>query len=268
MKAIKVRNGTGSEDAFYLADTPGPHLTSDDILVRIHAFGVNRADLMQREGTYPMLPEYGDILGLEFSGVIEEKGPDASDTFQVGDNVFGLTSGRAYAEKVASSEKTLLHLPKELLWEEAASLPEVFFTSVQAMRLVSGLKSGENVLIHAGASGVGLATIQVAKLFGANKVFVTAGSEEKCQLCKSLGANFAINYRSDDFAKVIRQETGGRGVDVILDMVGANYWTRNVDSAALDARIVVIAYLSGNKIVDFDMRQWLGWNFYFLMAKG
>ncbi|KAH8802582.1 hypothetical protein F5884DRAFT_846699 [Xylogone sp. PMI_703] len=258
MKAVSIRNNAGPAEALFIDEIPSPDLTGDEILVQIRAFGINRMDTMQREGIYPMLPEYGNILGVEFSGIVEGKGPSASDTFKVGDKVFGLTLGGAYAEKVVTSEKTVIHMPAGLTWEEAASLPETFFTAVQTMTLVGKLKPGEDVLIHAGASGVGLSAIQVAKLFGAKKVFVTAGTNEKCQLCKSVGADFAINYRSEDFAEVIKRETNGRGVDIILDLVGAAYWSRNVESAALDARIVVIAYLSGSKIPDFDMSKVLG----------
>ncbi|KUJ12982.1 GroES-like protein [Mollisia scopiformis] len=225
MKAINVRDGTGPAEALFFDEVPDPELEGDDILVRIKVFGVNRADLMQRAGTYPMLPEYGAIMGLEFSGIVEAKGPEASDAFKVGDNVFGLAFGGTmsafclYAEKVATSEKTLIHLPKELSWERAASLPEVFMTSVQDLRLIANFKAGEDILIHAGASGVGLATIQISKLLGANKIFVTAGSDEKCRLCLSLEATSAVNYRTTDFTSVVTQETNGKGVDMILDMV-------------------------------------------------
>jgi NADPH:quinone reductase-like Zn-dependent oxidoreductase len=133
---------------------------------------------------------------------------------------------------------------------------QTFFTAIQAIHLVGGLQPGQNVLIHAGASGVGQSAIQLAKVHGANKIFATAGSDEKCKLCKDLGADFAINYRSsEDFAKVVARETNGRGVDLIVDMVGAAYWAQNIESAGLDARIVIIASLSGSKIPDFDLSQ-------------
>ncbi|KKA23550.1 Quinone oxidoreductase [Rasamsonia emersonii CBS 393.64] len=211
---------------------------------------------MQREDRYPypLLPESGNILGVEFSGVVEEKGPECSDSFQIGDRVFGLAYGGAYAQKIVVSEKMLLPLPPSLSFEEAAGAPETFFTAIQAIHLVGNLQPGQTVLIHAGASGVGQSAIQVAKFGGASTIITTAGSDEKCQLCRTLGADIAVNYRTEDFAEVVRTATKGRGVDLIVDLVGQNYWHRNTACAAMDGRIVLVAALSGSKIADFDLR--------------
>ncbi|PWY90228.1 quinone oxidoreductase putative [Aspergillus heteromorphus CBS 117.55] len=258
MKAVGVRNGKGNADALFIEDgIPDPVPVGNRVLVRIRAFGLNRMDIMQREDRYPypLLPESGKIMGVEFSGIVEEKGPECSDDFKVGDKVFGLAYGGAYAQKIAVSEKMLMHLPANLAFEEAAGVPETFFTAIQAVHLVGNLQPGQSVLIHAGASGVGQSAIQVAKVGGASQIFTTAGSDEKCQLCRSLGADFAVNYRSgEDFAAVVQRETHGRGVDLIVDLVGRDYFHRNMASAAMDSRMVLVAALSGSKVDDFDLR--------------
>jgi putative PIG3 family NAD(P)H quinone oxidoreductase len=257
MKAIGVRNGKGDADALYVEDgVPDPILEKDKVLVRIRAFGLNRMDIMQREDRYPypLLPESGKIMGVEFSGTVEATGPDCNGSFKPGDEVFGLAYGGAYAQKIAVSEKMLMYKPSNLSWEEAAGIPETFFTAIQAIHLVGGLQPGQTVLIHAGASGVGQSAIQVAKLGGASAIFTTAGTDEKCKLCKSLGADHAINYRTMDFADVVSKETNGRGVDLIIDLVGRDYWHRNTALAAMDSRIVLVAAMSGSQIDNFNLR--------------
>ncbi|PYH89950.1 quinone oxidoreductase putative [Aspergillus ellipticus CBS 707.79] len=256
MKAVGVKNGKGNADALFLEDVADPVPTGSRVLVRIHAFGLNRMDIMQREDRYPypLLPESGKIMGVEFSGTVEGKGPDCSDDFQVGDKVFGLAYGGAYAQKIPVSEKMLMHLPANLSFEEAAGIPETFFTAIQAVHLVGDLQPGQSVLIHAGASGVGQSAIQVAKVGGASQIFTTAGSDQKCELCRSLGADFAVNYRAEDFADVVKRETNGRGVDLIIDLVGRDYFHRNTAAAAMDSRMVLVAALSGSKVDDFDLR--------------
>ncbi|KAI3020845.1 Alcohol dehydrogenase GroES-like domain family protein [Aspergillus niger] len=258
MKAVGVRNGKGNADALFIEEgVPDPVPTGNRILVRIKAFGLNRMDIMQREDRYPypLLPESGKIMGVEFSGIVEEKGPNCSGDFQVGDKVFGLAYGGAYAQKISVSEKMLMHLPPTLSFEEAAGIPETSFTAIQAVHLVGNLQPGQSVLIHAGASGVGQSAIQIAKVGGASKIFTTAGSDEKCELCRSLGADFAVNYRSgEDFSEVVKRETNGRGVDLIVDLVGRDYFHQNMASAAMDSRMVLVAALSGSKVDDFDLR--------------
>ncbi|KAL4898145.1 putative quinone oxidoreductase [Aspergillus ambiguus] len=259
MKAVGIKNGKGSADDFFIEDVPDPVANGDHILVRIHSFGLNRMDIMQREDRYPypLLPESGKILGVEFSGIVEAKGPDCKSDFQIGQRCFGLAYGGAYAEKISVSESMLMHMPDGVSFETAAGFPETYFTAVQAIHLIGDLQPGQSVLIHAGSSGVGQAAIQVARCGGASQIFVTAGSDTKCELCKSLGADFAINYRTcgkNDFAEVIRQETGGKGVNLIIDLVGQSYWHRTTAAAAMDSRIVIVAAMSGAIIEKFSLR--------------
>ena len=273
MKAIGVRNGKGNADAMFVDDSvPDPELREGYILVSVKAFGLNRMDIMQREDRYPykLLPESGSIMGVEFGGFVEAKGENCNSDFKEGDRVFGLAYGGAYAEKIAVSEKMLMHLPASLSFEVGAGIPEVcklpylplwsnklqtFFTAIQAIHLVGGMEEGQTVLIHAGASGVGQAAIQVAKMGGASKVIVTAGSDEKCKICKGLGAEVAVNYRKEDFAPICVEETGGKGINLIIDMVGRDYWLRNTQVAAMEGKIVIVASMSGSKIETFDIRQ-------------
>ncbi|KAJ5651480.1 uncharacterized protein N7484_005203 [Penicillium longicatenatum] len=258
MRAVSVKNGKGDADAMFIdANVPEPILANESILVRVEAFGLNRMDIMQREDRYPypLLPESGKIMGVEFSGIVEKRGEGCTERFSPGDKVFGLAYGGAYAEKIVVSERMLMPLPPSLSFIEAAGIPETFFTAIQAIFLVGNLQRGQTVLIHAGASGVGQSAIQLARLGGASKIFTTAGSDEKCSLCKSLGAHFATNYKSgDDFAQVVEKETNGRGVDLIVDLVGRNYLHQNMKSAAMDSRMVLVAALSGSKVDDFDLR--------------
>ena len=259
MKAVGIRNGKGDANALFIEDNvPDPIVEKDKILVRIKAFGLNRMDTMQREGNYPARPHWGDILGVEFGGTVEEIGPDCGNDFKVGDRVFSLVYGGAYAEKVSVSEKMLMHMPENLSFEEAAGTPETYYTALQAVDLLGDVQKGKTVLIHAGASGVGLSAIQIAKTLGASKVFATAGSDEKCKICESVGADVGINYKTTDFATVIEKETNGKGVDIIVDMVGRDYWARNIQIAGVDSRIVIVAMLSGGQIDDFNLRQLMG----------
>ncbi|KAI0428710.1 hypothetical protein F5Y09DRAFT_332387 [Xylaria sp. FL1042] len=263
MRAIGIEGGRGDADKLFIEDdVPDPVANDDRVLVRIKAFGLNRMDIMQREDRYPypLLPESGKILGVEFSGTVEATGPNCSGRFKEGEKVFGLAYGGAYAERIAISEKMLMHMPEEMSHEVAAGIPETYFTAIQAIHLVGGLEQGQSILIHAGASGVGQAAIQIARFGGASKIFTTAGTDAKCALCKSLGADFAINYRTgEDFSKVIERETQGKGVNLIIDLVGQEYWhrltpSRNTASAAMEARIVLVAAMSGSMIEGFNLR--------------
>ncbi|KFZ24333.1 hypothetical protein V502_01195 [Pseudogymnoascus sp. VKM F-4520 (FW-2644)] len=257
MKAVGIKNGRGNADAFFIEDNvPDPIASSGRILVAIKAFGLNRMDIMQREDKYPypLLPESGKILGVEFSGLVEEVGPNCTSNFKVGDKVFGLAYGGAYAQKISVSETMIMHIPDTMSFETAAGIPETYFTAIQAIHLVGGLEPGQSVLIHAGASGVGQAAIQVAKLGGASKVIVTAGTDAKCDLCRSLGADVAVNYRTEKFADVVERETAGAGVNLIIDLVGQNYWHANTASAAKEGKIVLVAAMSGSIIDGFDLR--------------
>jgi len=260
MRAIKIKNGTGNADALSIEDgAPDPPFDGNRVLVRIKAFGLNRMDINQREGRYPgpfpskARPESNSV-GVEFSGHVEALGPDCTSDFKVGDKVFSLAYGGAYAEKISVSEKMLMHMPTDLSFEEAAGTPETFYTALQAVYTVGGMKPGSNVMIHAGASGVGLSAIAIAKVCGASKIITTAGSDEKCRICQSTGADIAINYKTQDFAEIVEKEVGVQSIDVIVDMVGRDYWTRNVRLAAADARIVIVAMMSGGNIDDFNLR--------------
>ncbi|GAD98096.1 quinone oxidoreductase [Paecilomyces variotii No. 5] len=259
MKAVGIKGGKGSADDLFIEDNiPDPAIYGDRILVKVHSFGLNRMDIMQREDRYPyaLLPESGKILGVEFSGLVEAKGPECQSDFQVGQKCFGLAYGGAYAQKIAVSEKMLMHLPDGISFEQAAGFPETFFTATQAIHLIGGLEAGQSVLIHAGSSGVGQAAIQIARCNGASKIFTTAGSDAKCNLCKSLGADFAINYRNaEDFSDVICRETDGKGVNLIIDLVGSSYWHRTIASAAMDSRIVIVALMSGGVVENFSLRE-------------
>jgi NADPH:quinone reductase-like Zn-dependent oxidoreductase len=189
--------------------------------------------------------------------LVEQLGPDCAGDFSKGDRVFSLAYGGAYAEKICVSEKMLMHMPPDLSFEEAAGTPETYYTALQAVDQLGEMRPGKTALIHAGASGVGLSAIQVAKTLGALKVFATAGTDEKCRMCESVGATVGINYRTTDFASVVEKETDERGVDLIVDMVGRDYWSRNVQVAAIDARIAIVALLSGGKF-EIDLRQLMG----------
>ena len=207
------------------------------------AAGINRADLVQAMGGYPPPPGAPLTLGLEVAGEIVALGPGVS-AFSLGDKVCALLGGGGYAEFAAVSEKCVLPLPKGVRLVEAAALPEVHFTVWTNLIDTARLKPGESVLIHGGSSGIGTAAIQLCAARG-HQVFTTAGSAEKCAAIQKLGAHRAINYRDEDFVDVVKKETGGKGVDVILDMVGGDYIQRNMSAAALWGRIVNIAYQSG-----------------------
>ncbi|RFU33118.1 hypothetical protein B7463_g3228, partial [Scytalidium lignicola] len=260
MRAVGVRGGGGNADALFIDDTvPDPVVKPGHILVGIKAFGLNRMDIMQREAKYPyaLLPESGTIMGVEFSGMVIENGPNCTSNFKPGDRVFGLAYGGAYAEKISVSENMLMHMPPHMTFETVAGIPETYFTAIQALHLVGSLEKGQTVLIHAGASGVGQALIQVARHGGASKIWTTAGTDEKCALCRSLGADVVVNYRSQDFAEVIKKDTDGRGVDLIIDLVGRDYWHKNMASAAKDSKMVLVAAMSGNMIENFNLRDLL-----------
>ncbi|KAK9425587.1 putative Enoyl reductase (ER) domain-containing protein [Seiridium unicorne] len=230
MRAVRVKNGKRDADALYIHDNePDPAAGPGQLLVTIKAFGLNRMDIMQREDKYPypLLTDSGDIMGVEFSGIVCKIGHKCKGDFKVGDEVFGLAYGSA-----------------------------TYFTAIQAVHLVGGLEPGQDVIVHAGASGAGQAVIQVAKHGGAKRIFTTAGTDAKTKLCKSLGADFACNYKTgEDFAKVVARETDGRGVDLIIDLLGRDYWDRNIASLAMDSRIVLVALMSGGAIDEFNLRK-------------
>lgn len=231
-----------------MGDWPDPEPADDELLIRVHATALNRADLLQREGRYPPPPGASPILGLELAGVVERVGP-ACRGFKPGDRVFALLPGGGYAELAAVPYDLAMPIPANLSFEEAAAIPEVFLTAYLNLLWLGRLQAGEYALIHAGASGVGTAAIQLAREVGARPL-ATAGSDEKVDLCRSLGAEAAFNYRAGPWADAVIEATGGRGVDVILDPVGAPYWEPNLKVLALDGRLVIIAMMGGTRVSD------------------
>lgn len=226
---------------------PGP----GEILIKVKAAGVNRPDVLQRQGAYPPPPGASDLPGLEVAGEVAVLG-DGVKRWRIGDAVTALTPGGGYAEFCLVSESNALPVPHGFTFTEAAAIPETFFTVWHNVFQRGGLKAGEVFLVHGGTSGIGTAAVQLAKAFGA-RVIVTAGSAEKCEACTKLGADRAVNYRSEDFVAAVKDATGGKGADVILDMVGGDYIGRNYDAAAVDGRIVQIAFLQGAKAsADFS----------------
>jgi NADPH2:quinone reductase len=225
-------------------DVPKPG--ESQILVKVAAAGVNRPDVMQRKGQYPPPPGAPDIPGLEIAGEVAAVGGKVK-RWKVGDKVTALVAGGGYAEYCLADETVALPVPKGFSMVEAAALPETFMTVWHNVFQRGGLKPGETILIHGGSSGIGTTAIMLAKAFGA-KVIVTAGSPEKCEACKKLGADFAIDYKTQDFVAATKEATGGRGADLILDMVGGDYVERNHDAAAVEGRIVQIATQQGFKV--------------------
>lgn len=233
----------GGPEVMILSNGPKPTLKDDDVLIEVHAAGVNRPDVVQRQGLYPAPKDASPILGLEVAGIISDIGCNVSE-WNVGDKVCALTNGGGYAEYVTVPAGQLLSIPDGLTMIEAASLPETLFTVWANVIDRAKLKQGDRFLMHGGASGIGITAIQLAKALGA-EVFTTVGKEDKVQACSELGADLVINYQQQDFLDVIKQHTEGYGVDVILDMVGGDYIQKNISLAALEGRIVNIAYLQG-----------------------
>ncbi|WP_211231674.1 NAD(P)H-quinone oxidoreductase [Ottowia thiooxydans] len=226
-----------------------PTVRSDEVLIRVQYAGVNRPDVLQRSGSYPPPPGAAPGLGLEVSGVIAAVGGEVSQ-WAVGDAVCALTNGGGYAQYVAAPAGQVMPVPEGMSMVEAAALPENYITVWSNVVERGGLERGETFLVHGGSSGIGLTAIQLAKARGA-RVYTTVGNAEKARSCELAGAEKAINYREQDFAKAVAELTDGRGVDLILDMVGGDYIARNIASLALDGRLVQIAFLQGSK-VDVD----------------
>lgn len=236
----------GGPEVMQLAEREKPQPASGEVLIKVVAAGVNRPDIVQRMGFYPPPPGASPIMGLEVAGEIVAVG-DGVERWKEGDTVCALANGGGYAEYVAVPASQCLPVPKGLSLVEAAALPETFFTVWSNVFDRAGLKAGEILLVHGGSSGIGTTAIQLAHNFG-SRVFTTAGSAEKCAACEALGAEKAINYKTEDYVEVVREATGGHGADVILDMVGGDYIDRNIQLAAKDGRIVNIAYLQGASV--------------------
>ena len=233
----------GGPDNLVVMEGRTPQPRSGEILVRVAAAGINRPDVLQRKGDYPPPPDASPILGLEIAGEIVAIGDDVTG-YAIGEAVCALANGGGYARYCAVPATQALRFPKGYDAVKAAALPETFFTVWANLFMMADLKAGESVLIHGGSSGIGTTAIQLAAALG-SRVFTTAGTAEKCEACLELGASRAINYRSEDFCTVIADETGRAGVDVILDMIGAAYFERNLKSLARDGRLSIIAFLGG-----------------------
>jgi len=249
MKAITVAQSE-SGPILTLEERPLPTVLPGQILIKIHTAGVNRADVSQAMGRYPPPPGASDIMGLEASGTVVGLG-DGVTSWTLGQKVCALLPGGGYAEYAVTSELCALPIPKGLTLEEAGGLPEVYFTVWTNLMDSARLQQGDSVLIHGGSSGIGTAAIQLLTQRG-HTVFATAGNAEKCAACLRLGAKRAVDYRNEDFVSAIKEETGGKGVDVILDMVGGDYVNRNLHTLAVGGRLANIAYMAGARVeVDF-----------------
>ncbi|KAH7836708.1 hypothetical protein Vadar_004618 [Vaccinium darrowii] len=242
MKAVVITTPGGPE-VLQLQEVEDPEYGDDDVLIRVAATALNRADTNQRKGSYPPPKGASPLLGLECSGTIEAVGRNVS-RWKIGDQVCALLSGGGYAEKVAVPAGQVLPVPTGVSLKDAASFPEVACTVWSTVFMMSKLSGGETFLIQGGSSGIGTFAIQIAKYVGA-KVFVTAGSEEKLAACKNLGADVCINYKTEDFVARVKEETQGKGVDVILDNVGGPYFQRNIDSLNFDGRLFIIGFMGG-----------------------
>jgi putative PIG3 family NAD(P)H quinone oxidoreductase len=239
MTAIGIRV-PGAPDVLVPQERPVAAPGAGEVLVKVAAAGVNRPDVMQRQGSYPPPPGASDIPGLEIAGEVVALGAEVT-RWKLGDKVTALVAGGGYAQYCPVHETNALPAPAGLSMVEAAAIPETFFTVWHNVFERGGLKSGETLLVHGGSSGIGTTAIQLAKAFGA-RVITTAGSAEKCEACRKLGADVAVNYRSEDFVAATKAATGGKGAELILDMVGGDYIERNYEAAAVEGRIVQIAF--------------------------
>jgi NADPH:quinone reductase len=245
MKTILIREPGGPE-VLSLTELPTPEPRPEEVLIKVDAAGVNRPDVLQRMGLYPPPPGASNVPGLEVAGEIAGVGEGVT-RWKIGDKVAALTAGGGYAEYALAHEGSCMKAPKGLSMAEAACIPETFMTVWHNVFERGALKAGESFLVHGGSSGIGSTAIQLAAHFGA-RVFATAGSDDKCAYCESIGAERAVNYKTQAFAKEVKELTCGRGVDVILDMVGGSYVQDDIACAAEDGRIVQIAFLKGAKV--------------------
>ncbi|MDB5889312.1 MAG: NAD(P)H-quinone oxidoreductase [Polaromonas sp.] len=247
MKAVEITSFGGPE-VLRVGERPVPAFAAGEVLIRVSASGINRPDVLQRTGNYPVPAGASDIPGLEVAGVIADGDAAAMSAagFRVGDRICALVAGGGYAQFCVAPIGQCLPSPADLSDVEAASLPETFFTVWSNVFERAGLKPGESLLIQGGSSGIGVTAIQMAKALGAT-VYVTAGSDEKCAACVELGADLAFNYKTSDFAEEVKKATGGKGVNVILDMVAGSYVARELEALAEDGRLVIIAVQGGVK---------------------
>lgn len=248
MKGVVAKEPGGREQLIY-KEQPEPEIEDADLLIEVRAAAVNRTDLLQREGKSGYLQT--PILGVEVAGTVL----DANDhpNFNKGDKVMGLVNGGAYAQQVAMPANRAIPIPANFSFEEAVAIPEVYLTAYQTMYWIGKLQKKESVLIHAGGSGVGTAAIQLARSLSDAHIITTAGSDEKLAVCKELGADEVINYKEKDFSEEVLKATGQKGVDLILDFIGASYWEENHRSIATDGRWVLIGLLGGSTIENVNL---------------
>jgi putative PIG3 family NAD(P)H quinone oxidoreductase len=251
MRVVEI-SSFGGPEVLRIADRPVPVPGEGEVLIKVVAAGVNRPDVIQRYGKYAPPPGASDLPGLEVAGHIAGRGPGVVQWLE-GDAVCALLAGGGYAEFCVAPQSQCLRPPARLLLVEAAALPETFFTVWTNVFERGRLQRGEAILIHGGSSGIGTTAIQLARAWGA-RVFATAGSEEKCRACECLGAERAVNYRTTDWVAAVRDATNGRGVDIVLDMVGGDYVARNLETLAVEGRLVQIAFLKSSK-VELDLMQ-------------
>ncbi|KAF7328085.1 PKS-ER domain-containing protein [Mycena kentingensis (nom. inval.)] len=271
MRAVLIKNGSGPLEDLYIGDAPSPVPRADEVLVKIKAFGLNRMDILQRNGNYPPPPGSSNILGVEFSGTVASIG-DGVTRWKEGDAVLGLAGGGAYAECIVVPQTHVVAKPSALSWAEAASLPECYLTAFQAVVMYGEIQPGDDVLVHAGASGVGIAAIQLAQLYNSKSITATASTQTKLDfLLNSAGATHVANYQTRNFSEVVLKEaTGGKGVDVVVDFVyvslplsamqpaievvsGQSHFQKNIDSMALDGRMTMLAFLSGAVVPNVNL---------------
>ncbi len=249
MQAILI-DGPGTAADLYIGTAPDPAPGPGQVLLHTVAAGVNRADLLQRAGKYPPPAGASTILGLEVAGTVIGLGTGVTD-YEIGDNVCALVSGGGYAQQIAVDQEMLLPLPAGMSFTKAAAVPETFLTAYQALHWIGGLRTGQRVLVHAAASGVGTAALQLIRLAGAHAI--ATASAGKQEVCLRLGAERCIDYRSENFAAAVADATDGRGVDLILDFVGADYWEKNLSSLAPDGKLVLLGLLGGHEVKGFSL---------------
>ena len=240
----------GGPEVLKPREAPLPTVGAGEVLIRVHAAGVNRPDVIQRAGKYPMKPGMSPIPGLEVSGEVVAVGKDVSE-FIVGDNVCALTNGGGYAQYCVAPASQTLPIPQGMDWIQAAAVPETFFTVWANLFDMGGASKGQRALIHGGTSGIGTTALMLCREFGV-KAFATAGSEEKCAAIRKLGAE-PINYRDQDFAQVIQEKTAGKGVNVILDIMGGSYLNANIAALGMEGRLVMLGFLGGAHAKDVDL---------------
>ncbi|KAF8578924.1 quinone oxidoreductase [Ramaria rubella] len=253
MRAVLIKGGAGGVEDLYIGESPKPRPSTGEVLVKVKAFGLNRMDISQREGKYPVPAGVSKILGVEFSGTISEVGENITQ-WKAGDEVLGLVGGGAYAEYVVAPETHIWRKLHHLSWVDAAAIPENWLTAFQALTIAE-IKAGDNALIHTGASGVGLAANQLARHWKAKNVITTASTAEKLDWLLGLpnGPTHTINYKTQDFATEVKKITDGKGVDVIVDFPGQSHFVKNIDALAVDGRMTMLALLSGGEVKAFNL---------------